>query len=184
MDVSSLAAQSNKNAMMANSALPVRSFTATASQLATQLSSHLATEPTSDLPTFSLTPETPNPQVPLDASLQNTSQTTTPPTPVSSVDFKSPAIPAASALSTQAQTPVASPELRKAFEDFVGQTFFAEMIKACRSGQQPSAYFHGGRAEEIFQGQLDQVLSEELSESSASKIADPMFELFMLKRQI
>jgi hypothetical protein len=76
-----------------------------------------------------------------------------------------------------------SPELREAFQNFVGQTFFAEMIKACRSGQQPSAYFNGGRAEEIFQGQLDQVLSEELSQSSADKIADPMFELFMLKRQ-
>ena len=76
-----------------------------------------------------------------------------------------------------------SPELRQAFQDFVGQTFFAEMIKACRSGQQPSVYFNGGRAEEIFQGQLDQVLSEELSKSSADKIADPMFELFMLKRQ-
>ncbi|MDX1926869.1 MAG: rod-binding protein [Pirellulaceae bacterium] len=77
----------------------------------------------------------------------------------------------------------ASPELREAFEDFVGQTFFSEMIKACRTSQKPSAYFNGGRAEEIFQGQLDQVLSEELSKSSADKIADPMFELFMLKRQ-
>jgi peptidoglycan hydrolase FlgJ len=77
----------------------------------------------------------------------------------------------------------ASPELRQAFQDFVGQTFFSEMIKACRTSQKPSAYFNGGRAEEIFQGQLDQVLSEELSKSSADKIADPMFELFMLKRQ-
>ncbi len=76
-----------------------------------------------------------------------------------------------------------SDKLKEAFQDFVGQTFFAEMIKACRSSQQPSAYFHGGRAEEIFQGQLDQVLAEELSESSASKIADPMFDLLMLKRQ-
>jgi flagellar protein FlgJ len=86
-------------------------------------------------------------------------------------------------LTRKTQTPPASDELREAFHDFVGQTFFAEMIKACRSGQQPSAYFNGGRAEEIFQGQLDQVLSEELSESSADKIADPMFDLFMLKRQ-
>ncbi len=84
---------------------------------------------------------------------------------------------------TQSSSVPASDELREAFQDFVGQTFFAEMIKACRSGQQPSAYFNGGRAEEIFQGQLDQVLSEELSKSSADKIADPMFELFMLKRQ-
>ena len=92
--------------------------------------------------------------------------------------------PLASPLATRKQAAAqGSDELREAFQDFVGQTFFAEMIKACRSGQQPSAYFHGGRAEEIFQGQLDQVLSEELSKSSASKIADPMFELFMLKRQ-
>lgn len=90
-------------------------------------------------------------------------------------------------LSANSQTPsnpsAASPELRQAFQDFVGQTFFTEMIKACRSGQKPSAYFNGGRAEQIFQGQLDQVLSEELSKSSADKIADPMFDLFMLKRQ-
>ncbi len=92
-----------------------------------------------------------------------------PPSPSSS---QSPSNPAA-----------ASPELREAFHDFVGQTFFGEMIKACRTGQQPSAYFNGGRAEEIFQGQLDQVMAEELSKSSADKIADPMFELFMLKRQ-
>ena len=93
--------------------------------------------------------------------------------------------PSAPATTSPASTSPApgSPELREAFQDFVGQTFFAEMIKACRSGQQPSAYFNGGRAEEIFQGQLDQVLSEELSKSSADKIADPMFELFMLKRQ-
>ncbi len=74
-------------------------------------------------------------------------------------------------------------ELKEAFHDFVGQTFFAEMLKAFRSTQQPAAYFHGGRAEEIFQGQFDQLLTEELSNSSAEKIADPMYELFMLKRK-
>jgi peptidoglycan hydrolase FlgJ len=74
-------------------------------------------------------------------------------------------------------------QLRETFNEFVGQTFFSELIKSCRKTQQPSAYFHGGRAEQIFQGQLDQVLSEVLSERTASTIADPMFELFMLKRQ-
>ena len=74
-------------------------------------------------------------------------------------------------------------ELKDAFQDFVGQTLFSQMIKAARSTQQPSAYFNGGRAEEIFQGQLDQVLAEEMSESSAEKFADPMYELFMLRRQ-
>ncbi len=74
-------------------------------------------------------------------------------------------------------------ELKQAFQDFVGQTLFSQMIKAVRSTQQAAPYFHGGRAEEIFQGQLDQVLSEEISESSAAKISDPMFELFMMRRQ-
>ena len=73
-------------------------------------------------------------------------------------------------------------DLKEAFQDFVGQTFFGEMIKAFRTTQQPSKYFHGGRAEEIFQGQFDQVLTEKLSDASSDKIADPMYELFMLKR--
>lgn len=73
-------------------------------------------------------------------------------------------------------------DLKEAFQDFVGQTFFGEMIKSFRTMQQPSKYFHGGRAEEIFQGQFDQVLTEKLSDASAEKIADPMYELFMLKR--
>lgn len=81
-----------------------------------------------------------------------------------------------------AETAQQPDELKEAFQDFVGQTFFGEMIKAFRSTQQPSKYFHGGRAEEIFQGQFDQVLTEKLSEASSDKIADPMYELFMMKR--
>jgi peptidoglycan hydrolase FlgJ len=74
-------------------------------------------------------------------------------------------------------------ELKAAFRDFVGQTFFGELIKSFRSTQQPAAYMNGGRAEEIFRGQFDQVLSEKLSDASSGQIADPMFELFMLKRR-
>lgn len=71
---------------------------------------------------------------------------------------------------------------KEAFEDFVGQTFFGELIKSFRSTQQPSAYFHGGRAEEIFQGQFDQLMSEKLSDDSAEQISGPMYELFRLGR--
>ena len=74
-------------------------------------------------------------------------------------------------------------DLRKAFQDFVGQTLFSQMISSMRSTQDGAAYFDGGRAEKIFQGQLDQILSEKLSEASASKISDPMFKLFQLRRQ-
>jgi len=74
-------------------------------------------------------------------------------------------------------------ELRQAFQDFVGQTLFSQMIASMRSTQEGAAYFNGGRAEKIFQGQLDQMLSEELSDASASKISDPMYKLFQLRRQ-
>jgi len=74
-------------------------------------------------------------------------------------------------------------ELRQAFQDFVGQTFFSQMIASMRTTQEGAAYFNGGRAEKIFQGQLDQMLSEELSDASASRISDPMFKLFQLRRQ-
>jgi flagellar protein FlgJ len=77
----------------------------------------------------------------------------------------------------------ADEDLRKAFQDFVGQTFFSQMISSMRSTQQEAAYFNGGRAEKIFQGQLDQILSEELSNASAAQISDPMFKLFQLRRQ-
>lgn len=73
-------------------------------------------------------------------------------------------------------------ELREKFQDFVGQTFFTEMIKSLRTSQQGAAYFNGGRAEEIFQGQFDQQMAEHLSDASAKSIADPMFELFQLGR--
>jgi flagellar protein FlgJ len=76
-----------------------------------------------------------------------------------------------------------SPELRKAFDDFVGQTFFSQMLSAMRKTVGKPAYFHGGRAEEVFQGQLDQVLSEKLSEATADQFAGPMYELMMMNRK-
>ena len=92
----------------------------------------------------------------------------------------------ASGLAAKAENLAKTPKpdaTREAFQDFLGQTFFAEMIKSLRSSQEPSSYFHGGRAEEVFQSQLDQVLSEELSDASADQFSDPMFELFMLQSQ-
>lgn len=67
-------------------------------------------------------------------------------------------------------------ELREKFTQFVGEAFFGQMLKAMRSTVGTPAYFYGGHAEEVFQGQLDQTMSEHLTKASASKLADPMFE--------
>jgi peptidoglycan hydrolase FlgJ len=67
-------------------------------------------------------------------------------------------------------------EVRDTFRKFVGEAFFGQMMKAMRSTQGKPAYFHGGRGEEVFQSQLDQVMSEHMTEASADTIADPMFK--------
>ena len=97
--------------------------------------------------------------------------------------------------STDGKPPLPPPELdannqlpdeakvQEVFTQFVGETFFTQLIKSMRSSLGKPAYFHGGRAEEVFQGQLDQMLSERFAESSADQIAEPMYELFRLNRQ-
>ena len=72
--------------------------------------------------------------------------------------------------------------LREAFDTFVGETFYGTLLKSMRQTLDKPAYFHGGRAEETFQGQLDQTLVEEMTKASAQQFTGPMFELFNLSR--
>ena len=74
-------------------------------------------------------------------------------------------------------------ELREAFDDFVGQTFYNQMLSAMRKTVDKPAYFHGGQAEEVFQAQLDQTLSERLADATAEQFTGPMFELFNMPRR-
>jgi Rod binding domain-containing protein len=73
---------------------------------------------------------------------------------------------------------VESQKTREAFDSFVGQTFYGQMLKAMRSTVDKPAYFHGGRAEEVFQSQLDEMLSENMSKANAHTFTGPMFAQF------
>lgn len=66
-------------------------------------------------------------------------------------------------------------DLKKAFGDFVGKTFYGQMLKSMRSTVDKPAYFDGGHAEDVFRSQLDQVMADKLSEASADRFANPMF---------
>lgn len=90
-----------------------------------------------------------------------------------------------SASSSQAPPAASSSdaEAKELFQQFVGETLFGQMLKSMRKSVPKSAYFHGGRGEEIFQQQLDQILAEKMSRTSAEKLSDPMFELFQLQRR-
>jgi hypothetical protein len=94
-------------------------------------------------------------------------------------------------MSTAAMAPVAQPALNgkddakllQAFDSFVGETFFGQMIKAMRKSVGKPAYFYGGRAEEIFQEQLDQTMAQDISRASADQFTGPMFDLFTAQRR-
>jgi flagellar protein FlgJ len=66
-------------------------------------------------------------------------------------------------------------EVREHFTQFVGETFYSQMLKSMRQTVGKPAYFDGGRGEEVFRGQLDQQMAQELAKSSARQFADPMF---------
>ncbi len=79
--------------------------------------------------------------------------------------------------------PEGSQELQEAFQDFVGQTLFGSMLASMRKTLEKPAYMHGGRAEEIFQQQLDQHIVDDMTKASADSIAGPMYDLFNLQRR-
>jgi len=96
------------------------------------------------------------------------------------------AVDARSTLPAAPKPPDASAQddaLRESFQTFVGEALFGQMLKSMRKTVGKPAYFHGGRAEEIFQRQLDQVLAQKITCASADKLAGPMFELFSLSRK-
>lgn len=101
--------------------------------------------------------------------------------------LSSPAVQAASAQAPAPQAPKTNGQsdtkARKAFEDFVGQTFYGQMLKAMRKTVGKAAYLNGGQAEQIFQQQLDQVLTEKLSAATADQFSGPMYELFSMNRR-
>lgn len=90
-----------------------------------------------------------------------------------------PTLPAAqSKFDSASSAKPAEDPLKEAFTEFVGQTVFGSMLASMRKTVGKPAYMHGGRTEEVFQKQMDQLIVEDLTEASASSIADPMYELF------
>ncbi len=89
-------------------------------------------------------------------------------------------------ISAIAAAPVVTPgaqelEVKQTFQKFAAGTFYKEMMKALRKGQEKPAYFHGGMAEDMFQQQLDEQVTDSLAESQGSEFAAPLFEQFSRK---
>lgn len=65
---------------------------------------------------------------------------------------------------------------KKAFTQFVGETFYGTMLKSMRKTTSEPAYFHGGQAEELFQGQLDQQIASDMAADGSSGLAKALFQ--------
>ena len=70
--------------------------------------------------------------------------------------------------------------VKQAFDQFVGQTLFGQMLSSMRKTVGEPAYFHGGQAEEMFRGQLDQILAERMTEASAGQMSQSLYRQFEL----
>lgn len=67
-------------------------------------------------------------------------------------------------------------EVKEAFGQFVGETFFGQMLKSMRATVGEPAYFHGGHAEEQFQSRLDAQIAQDMSANGAGGLADDLFK--------
>lgn len=65
-------------------------------------------------------------------------------------------------------------ELRRAVGEFVGNTFYGTLIKQMQASSFKTKYMHGGRGEDVFQGQLGIELAQRLGRSTNNPVADRM----------
>jgi Rod binding domain-containing protein len=71
------------------------------------------------------------------------------------------------------------PELREKFQDFTAGTFFKSMLKSLRSGTGKVPYLDGGHAEEVFRGQFDQTISENLARSHGGAMSGDLYDQYL-----
>jgi Rod binding domain-containing protein len=69
-------------------------------------------------------------------------------------------------------------ELKKVFNEFTAGTFYREMLAAMRKGASKPAYFDGGQAEEIFRGELDRHIADDLVARQGEAFSAPLFKNF------
>ena len=80
------------------------------------------------------------------------------------------------------QTDSNDQQFRELLHQFIGQTFIGQMLKSMRATQEENPFFHGGRAEEIYQGLLDMELTDQLTQATSKTLSEPMYKLMRAPR--
>ena len=84
--------------------------------------------------------------------------------------------PASSALLADKPTKLGAAKTRDEFRqqvgEFVGNIFYGTLIKQMQASSFKTKYYHGGRGEDVFQGQLGIELAQRLGRSANNPVAD------------
>ncbi|MBN1341936.1 MAG: rod-binding protein [Phycisphaerae bacterium] len=66
-------------------------------------------------------------------------------------------------------------QLRERIDELVGITFFGTLLKTMRDSNLKGPYGHGGRGEEVFQGQFDQLLAQRLGKTGRFGLSEAIY---------
>lgn len=69
-------------------------------------------------------------------------------------------------------------ELRDTVNKVVGTVFYEPLLRSTRNSSLRADIGHGGRGEEVFQGQLDQILAERVGLASGGSLSQSLVDRF------
>ncbi len=80
--------------------------------------------------------------------------------------------------SGSAATEVQHARLRETIDEVIGSVFFGPLMRSMRSSTLKGSIGHGGRGEEVFRAQLDQVLVERAGRATQYELSEVLFNRF------
>lgn len=78
--------------------------------------------------------------------------------------------------------PPEHPGLRQAVDQLVGSVFYGAMLRSLRASTVKGEYGHGGRGEEVFQAQLDQIIAERAGQAQRYSLNHAIYERLALQQ--
>lgn len=82
------------------------------------------------------------------------------------------------ASSTSPRAGSAEQKLRRAANELVGSVFYGTLLRRMRSSVLTGPYGHGGNAEKMFQGQLDQIFAERAGAARSTRLTDAIIDRY------
>jgi peptidoglycan hydrolase FlgJ len=92
-------------------------------------------------------------------------------------------LPSAAVANAGSQSVSEKAAAEQKFNEVLGEVMFGTMLKTVRQAKHKPAYFYGGRTEEVFGQQLDQLLAEKISKTSAGRLGNSLGSLDQLSRR-